>query len=373
MILSRLVDKIKGSTSVSYSYDTSGQRISKTVGNLQYTYLYQNGLLLQETRGNRIIDYSYDSNGRPCALRYKNGDNDPVYYYYKLNSRGDVIGLYKANGTLQYKYEYDVWGNILSVKNASGVEVTSSPNIANLQSLKYRGYVYDYESGLYYLQSRYYDPVTHRFLNADGLVSTGTGILGYNMFAYCENYPVKYCDKDGEKVYPSDFIGPLRPIDYRLPSFNSVKSGKAICFNPINKYASLYYVDITKQLDTELVNNCFDLIIYQNNYSFLESAVHFFNKAKPGGDWDFKSQTSWHLESHVKYRYHSFIFRYDDLGNVNYGFTGRVLFTEETLKWGAGIAQIICGTSKLSYINTCFDDPRDQDVLMFGYNLWVVS
>ena len=148
----------------------------------------------------RIIDYSYDSNGRPCALRYKNGDNDPVYYYYKLNSRGDVIGLYKANGTLQYKYEYDVWGNILSVKNASGVEVTSSPNIANLQSLKYRGYVYDYESGLYYFQSRYFDPVTHRFLNADGLVSTGTGILGYNMFAYCENNPVNYCDLSGDET-----------------------------------------------------------------------------------------------------------------------------------------------------------------------------
>ena len=66
-----------------------------------------------------------------------------------------------------------------------------------LNPLRYRGYVYDEDSGFYYLQSRYYDPVTHRFINADGLVSTGTGILGHNMFAYCNNNPVNRYDPTG--------------------------------------------------------------------------------------------------------------------------------------------------------------------------------
>ena len=83
------------------------------------------------------------------------------------------------------------------MKDSTGHEVTVATDIANLQSLKYRGYVYDRETGLYYLQSRYYDPVTHRFINVDGLVSTGTGVLGYNMFSYCENNPTNYFDSTG--------------------------------------------------------------------------------------------------------------------------------------------------------------------------------
>ena len=112
-----------------------------------------------------------------------------------------------ADGSIYCTYSYDAWGNILSVKNANGVVITSAGDIANLQSLKYRGYVYDYETGLYYLQSRYYDPVTHRFINADGLVSTGTGILGYNMFAYCENNPVILIDYSGECILTALVVG----------------------------------------------------------------------------------------------------------------------------------------------------------------------
>jgi RHS repeat-associated protein len=67
----------------------------------------------------------------------------------------------------------------------------------NLNPFRYRGYYYDRETGFYYLQSRYYDPETGRFLNADGLISTGTGVAGYNMYAYCNNNPVNYIDPSG--------------------------------------------------------------------------------------------------------------------------------------------------------------------------------
>ena len=68
----------------------------------------------------------------------------------------------------------------------------------NANPLRYRGYIYDNETGFYYLQSRYYDPAVRRFINADGYVSTDTGLLGYNMFAYCNNNPVTYFDKTGK-------------------------------------------------------------------------------------------------------------------------------------------------------------------------------
>ena len=68
---------------------------------------------------------------------------------------------------------------------------------ASYNPFRYRGYYYDTETGLYYLQSRYYNPQWGRFLNADGLVSTGQGLLGYNMYAYCNNNPVMYVDPTG--------------------------------------------------------------------------------------------------------------------------------------------------------------------------------
>ena len=165
---------------------------------------------MQETRGSRILDYFYDANGQAIAVRYKSNANATgTYYYYAYNWRGDIVGLYAENGNPECTYTYDAWGKLLSVKNPAGTEMTSATYIGNLQSLKYRGYVYDRETGLYYLQSRYYDPVTRRFINADGLVSTGSGVLGYNMFSYCVNNPVVFIDAIGNSPY-----GPLDITDY---------------------------------------------------------------------------------------------------------------------------------------------------------------
>ena len=66
--------------------------------------------------------------------------------------------------------------------------------------LRYRGYYYDAETALYYLQSRYYDPTACRFLNADGYASTGQGIVGTNMFAYCNNDPILFVDFSGSRA-----------------------------------------------------------------------------------------------------------------------------------------------------------------------------
>ncbi len=80
----------------------------------------------------------------------------------------------------------------------NGSEITAADNIANLNPIRYRGYYYDTDTGFYYLQSRYYDPVLCRFLNADGYASTGSGFVGYNMYAYCNNNPVNYSDPTGQ-------------------------------------------------------------------------------------------------------------------------------------------------------------------------------
>ena len=105
------------------------------------------------------------------------------------------MAIVNAYGQALAEYEYDPYGNIVS----------QSGPLADVNPLRYRGYVYDSETSFYYLQSRYYDPELGRFLNADSYASTGQGVLGNNMFAYCGNKPVICSDHTGKSF--SVYIG----------------------------------------------------------------------------------------------------------------------------------------------------------------------
>ena len=194
-----------GNDSISYKYDSNGVRTSKTVNGVEYTYEYLNGHLMHETRGEKVFDYCYDANGQLYAVSYKaNSSTDAVTYYFAHNWRGDITSIYDAGGNVVAKYEYDDWGNVLTVTDANNKSITDKNHIANLNPFRYRSYYYDSESGLYYLMSRYYDPVTHRFVNADGYFQSGDGILDTNMNAYCQNNPIMNSDPTGN--HPSDVI-----------------------------------------------------------------------------------------------------------------------------------------------------------------------
>ena len=88
-------------------------------------------------------------------------------HYYVKNLQGDIVRVVNEAGNTVASYEYDAWGKLLAAKNYYGVPVTDPNSIVLVNPLRYRGYVYDDETGLYYLQSRYYDPTTCRFINAD--------------------------------------------------------------------------------------------------------------------------------------------------------------------------------------------------------------
>ncbi len=164
---------------------------------------------MRETIGSgttaKVLDFVYDNNGKPFALTYTNGTTEPDTYYYVLNIQGDVVALMTASRQIVARYTYNAWGKVLSVTNDIGTAITSASHIANLNPIRYRGYYYDTETGFYYLQSRYYDPVNCRFINADGYASTGTGFLGYNMFAYCNNNPANSIDLTGKVVSMIEF------------------------------------------------------------------------------------------------------------------------------------------------------------------------
>ena len=200
----QLATLTNGDTSISYGYDSGSVRTTKTVNGVKYTYAYLNGQLMYETRGDAKFYYSYDSNGILYNVRYTLTDGGTEYsYYYTHNSRGDIIGIYNGAGELKAHYEYDAWGNVISITDNNGNAITNPNHIGNLNPFRYRGYYQDTETGLYYLMSRYYDPITHRFINADGYFQSGTSILDANTFAYCGNNPVLNVDPLGTCKVPN--------------------------------------------------------------------------------------------------------------------------------------------------------------------------
>ncbi len=193
----QLASTTTGGTTISYTYDMSGVRSSKTVGSTLYRFDTLSGRVTHQEWGNQHLYFIYDDSNQPYAVISQTGTGTPTLYYYMLNLQGDVIGLLDADGNIAAQYRYSPWGEV-TVLTFDGLIDNNSNTIGNLNPLRYRGYYYDTETGLYYLQSRYYDPALGRFINADSYASTNTtDILSYNMFAYCENDPVMKSDSTG--------------------------------------------------------------------------------------------------------------------------------------------------------------------------------
>ena len=129
------------------TYDANGMRIRRQSSGKTYSYVYNGGQLTEMSVDGMDLYFSYDASGRPLSLRY---DND--FYYYMTNLQGDVVALLNYLGETVATYTYDAWGRSLVTTD------TTAENFGSLNPLRYRGYVYDTETGLYYLQSRYYDP-----------------------------------------------------------------------------------------------------------------------------------------------------------------------------------------------------------------------
>ena len=177
-------------------YNADGLRTQRAKGDLTYQYVYNGSSLSQmsivtgtgDSATTTTMVFAYDASGSPMSVTY--GD---ATYYYVTNLQGDVVALLDSNGNTVVQYTYDAWGRLLSNEPTAN-------SIGNLNPLRYRGYVFDSETSLYYLQSRYYDPQLGRFINPDEYPATGQGLLGNNMFTYCGNSPVVQKDSSGNAI-----------------------------------------------------------------------------------------------------------------------------------------------------------------------------
>ena len=181
----------KGSDTVNCVYDAGGYRVKKTavVGGAteERRYWLNGGRILGELYNDEgFIVYYYDAGGI-CGMNVMG----VAPYYFRRNPQGDVTHIYNSPGGLVGSYTYDAWGVCTIVTDVNG--------IASLNPWRYRGYYWDYETGLYYLNSRYYDPEVGRFINADSVAYLEPeAINGLNLYAYCWNDPVSYVDPNGQ-------------------------------------------------------------------------------------------------------------------------------------------------------------------------------
>ena len=181
----QLVGMEKEGSSISYAYNTDGKRISKTVNGTTYNYHYLGDQLVEMAWGANRMHFTYDGIG-PASVLF-NGEE----YFYSRNAQGDVTGLVDSTGAKVVAYTYGPWGE------ARGVSGILASTLGAMNPLRYRGYVYDTETGLYYVSSRYYDPEIGRFINIDGVMGVNADMGTYNLFAYCGNNPINRYDAGG--------------------------------------------------------------------------------------------------------------------------------------------------------------------------------
>ena len=170
----------KAGVTVEFVYNADGLRVQKTVNGVATKYTLHGKNIVHMTSGTDELHFFYDAQNRPAVVVY----NGTAYAYVK-SLQGDVVAILDENGNAVVSYGYDAWGAPLWCTGEL------AETLGKVQPFRYRGYVFDEETGLYYLRSRYYNPRWGRFVNADG------AIIQKNLFAYCSNGPIVGYDPSG--------------------------------------------------------------------------------------------------------------------------------------------------------------------------------
>ena len=221
-----------------YSYNSDGMRTVKKVYEnnelvYTYTYIWDGDVLL----GGRMevtdadepitIRYLYDDSGELYGMDY-NGNG---YFGFIKNLQGDIVSIVPldSESNVEVNMEYDAWGKPIIKQASSAAEGLLMAMLMAVTNVGYRGYFYDFETGLYYLRSRYYDPEIGRFINADDtdqlkvpstlVYGLSNEVLSMNVFAYCGNNPINREDYNGEQTIIPEFVNLIYTVNNIVNSF----------------------------------------------------------------------------------------------------------------------------------------------------------
>jgi len=187
----------------SFVYNENGLRVQKTVNGVVTKYTLHGKNIVHMTQGSNELHFFYDASNKPAVVLY----NGTPYSYVK-NLQGDIVAILNSAGTAVVNYVYDAWGRSISKTGSM------AGTLGTVQPFRHRGYVYDEETGLYYLRSRYYAAYVNRFISPDTIIQG-------NLYCYGDNAVIRCTDSEGQKAsladrvttYLVDVIVPIAYID----------------------------------------------------------------------------------------------------------------------------------------------------------------
>ena len=177
----------KAGVTAEFVYNADGLRVQKTVNGVATKYTLHGKNVVHMTSGTDELHFFYDAQNRPAVVVY----NGTAYAYVK-SLQGDIAAILDENGNTVVSYGYDAWGAPLWCTGEL------AETLGKVQPFRYRGYVFDEETGLYYLRSRYYNPGWGRFVNADCVLGLKRDVIK-NLFNYCKNSPASQKDTNGAR------------------------------------------------------------------------------------------------------------------------------------------------------------------------------
>ena len=177
----------KSGVTAEFVYNADGLRVQKTVNGVATKYTLHGKNAVHMTSGADELHFFYDAQNRPAVVVY----NGAAYAYVK-SLQGDIVAILDENGNTVVSYGYDAWGAPLWCTGEL------AETLGKVQPFRYRGYVFDEETGLYYLRSRYYTPTWCRFISIDAFVDTTDDVVSKSLFVYCSNNPIVHSDPTGE-------------------------------------------------------------------------------------------------------------------------------------------------------------------------------
>lgn len=263
---------------VEYQYNAAGLRIGKTIRRyvvnkmtglrelnyeeaIEYTlhgklitHLKQTKTMSDNQEIIKQLHFYYDAQSRPLMVEDCSG-SAPVMYSYVHNLQGDVLAILDSEENVVVEYGYDAWGRTLAVEY--DVDDDAAWMLAEVNPFRYRGYVFDAETGLYYLRSRYYEPSWGRFLNADDVLGKIGGVTSHHIYLYCQNNPIRNSDQNGKSFM--DWLRELVRAQY-----NSDMMVQEMKISAVRNVATSLSGSVTDRREWPLTQACFSHFIHGN-------------------------------------------------------------------------------------------------------------
>ena len=275
--------------------------------------------------------------------------------------QGDVVGLIDAAGTKVVEYDYDAWGTILATSGTLGY----------LNPFRYRGYVYDEETELYYLQSRFNSIHGKRFVNEDTIIGISGEIHSQNAYSYCKCNPISKVDSKGTlPQLIQNFINNLKNTAISIIRFIGPEVQLFV-----NRQKALSAIEDSRNRTMQILSSTAP---YAGTNAFIESQFgkyFWFNHTVTHGavmDYKAKGRAPWWTYGEREFYSRGKMITLEAYGNINYGYVGKALGIPDVILYaGGGFAAVTHkGADKSWRPDYFFDSEEDHENISWGIQIY---